>query len=255
MVLQYPAVSIVIATYERLSHLKRCLERVRANVSITHELIVVAGGSDGSAEWLKTQPGVHAIVEKKRQGATRAYNEGFRAARGKYVMWLNDDSYPLPGAIEAAVEMIERPSLGNVGMIAFYHNEDRERNKLDTIEYQGEKYSIYNVRGIPYANFGLLPRELLARLGYLDERYYFCAWDPDLSLKVQREAGLQVVGCRQALIHHDEVHDERKLGDSAAADEDNRKLFAKWQLPEKFSYGDPAPAYRAMVRQMALAES
>jgi hypothetical protein len=40
-------------------------------------------------------------------------------------------------------------------------------------------------------NFGLLRRALLERLGYLDERYYFCAWDPDLSLKVQREAGLK----------------------------------------------------------------
>lgn len=222
---------------------------------IAHELIVVAGGGDGTADWLKTQRDVRVIIENERQGATRAYNQGFRAARGTYVMWLNDDSYPLPGAVEAAVEMIERPGLHNVGMIAFYHNEDRKRNKLDTVEYGGEAYSVYNVRGTPYANFGLLPRELLARLNYLDERYYFCGWDPDLSLKVQREAGLQVVGCRRALIHHAEVHDERKLGDSEAAEEDNRKLFAKWRLPEKFTYGDPAPAYRALIRQMALAES
>ena len=106
----------------------------------------------------------------------------------------------------------------------------------------GEAYSIYNVRGYPYANFGLLRRELIERLGYLDERYYFCAWDPDLALKVQLEAGLKVVGCRESLVHHEQLIDERKSADMAAIDRDNGKLFGKWGLPPKFGYPDPAPA-------------
>lgn len=249
-----PTVSIVVATYNRLERLKRCLAGVRENVAIPHEVIVVGGGAgDGTEEWLDTQPEVRFIRETRREGATRAYNKGFRAARGRYVMWLNDDAYPLPGAVEAAVRTIERPDLADVGMIAFYHNLDREWNRLDSVEHEGLIYSVYNVRGVPYANFGLLRRELLERLGYLDERYYFCAWDPDLSLKVQREAGLGVVGCRQALVYHEELIDERKTEDLAIVDEDNAKLFAKWNLPEKFSYPDPAPAYQRMLRERGLA--
>jgi len=232
-----PLVSIVIATYHRLGSLKRCLEGVRAHVAIAHEIVVVGGSAgDGTEEWLEAQADVRFIREPQREGATKAYNRGFRAARGQYVMlW-----------------MLERPDLADVGMIAFYHNLDREWNRLDSVEHDGITYSIYNVRGVPYANFGLLRRELLERLGFLDERYYFCAWDPDLSLKVQREAGLKVVGCREALIYHEELIDERKTQDLSAVDEDNAKLFAKWSLPEKFSYPDPVPAYQQMLRARKL---
>ncbi len=248
-----PIVSIVIATYDRCNRLGRCIAAIRQNVRPDHETIVVGGGSgDGTEEWAAAQPDIRFIRETRREGATRAYNKGFRAAIGRYVMWLNDDSYPLAGSLEAAVHMIERPDLADVGMIAFYHNLDRTWNRLDSIEHQGTTYSIYNVRGTPYANFGLLRRDLLERLGWLDEGYYFCAWDPDLSLKVQREAKLEVIGCRQALVYHEELIDDRKEQDKAVIDEDNNKLFAKWNLPEKFSYPDPAPEYQRMLTDRGL---
>jgi len=247
-----PVVSIVIATYSRLERLKKCIAAVRTNVALPKEIVVVGGGDDGTAAWLVTQADVRFTHETTREGATKAYNKGFRAARGKYVMWLNDDSFPLPGAVEAAARMIARPDMADVGMIAFYHNEKRAWNRLDEFERDGERFAIYNVRGFPYANFGLLRRELLEQVGYLDERYYFCGWDPDLALKVQREAGLKVVGCRQALVQHEEFADSRKQADLAVMETDNAKLFAKWRLPEKFSYPDPAPAYREMARRMAL---
>ncbi|MBN1488769.1 MAG: glycosyltransferase family 2 protein [Phycisphaerae bacterium] len=250
-----PVVSIVVATYNRCDRLRRCCEQTAANVGIPFELIVVDGGSsDGTREWLAGRggPDFRVILEPQREGATRAFNKGFRAARGRYVMWLNDDSVPLSGSVEAAVAMIERPDLADVGMVALYHNHDRKWNRLDTIERDGVSYSVYNVRGVVYANFGLLRRELLERLGYLDERYYFCAWDPDLSLKVQREAGLKVVGCREAIVFHEELIDERKSADTAIIEADNEKLFQKWQLPPKFSYPDPAPAYREMLETRNL---
>lgn len=249
-----PVVSIVIATYGRCERLKRCIAAIRENVSPPNEIVVVGGGAnDGTEEWLERQPDVHFIRETRREGATRAYNKGFRAATGSYVMWLNDDSYPLPGAVEAAIRMIEQPANSDVGMVAFYHNFDRQWNRLDSVEHNGVVYSIFNVRGIPYANFGLLRRELLERLGYLDERYYFCAWDPDLSLKVQREAGQKVLGCREAMVYHEELLDERKREDMAIISADNEKLFAKWKLPERLSYPDPAPAYQRMIRDRLLA--
>jgi len=251
-----PLVSIVLGTYNRRDRLIRCINGIRANVTLSHETIVVGGAApDGTTEWCRAQPDLRFIEETQREGATKAYNKGFRAARGQYVMWLNDDAVPLPGSIEAAVAMIERPDLADVGMVAFYHNFDRERNRLDSLVHDGMTYSLYNVRGLPYANFGLLRRDLLVRLGYLDERYYFCAWDPDLSLKVQIEAGLKVVGCRAALVYHEELMDERKTADLTIADRDNALFFEKWRLPEKFSYPDPAPAYQALLRDRALTTS
>ena len=36
-------------------------------------------------------------------------------------------------------------------------------------------------------------------------------------------------------------------------DADNAKLFAKWSLPEKFSYPDPAPGYQKRAKELAIA--
>jgi GT2 family glycosyltransferase len=253
-------VSIVVPTFNRSEQLRRCIDKIRRNVPHPHEVIVVDGGStDGTREWLQTQGDsfeaqdkLRVILEAKREGAVAAFNKGFRAATGYYVMWLNDDAYPLPGAVEAAVAMMERPDLTDVGMVAFYHNWHSERNVLDRVEHDGVSYELCHVRGYPYANFGLIRRELLTRIGYADDRFYFFGFDPDLSLKVQINEGLKVIGCRQALIHHDEHHDERKLSDLAAGQEDNAKLFAKWNLPERDAYPDPAPAYRRMLLEHGL---
>jgi len=137
-------------------------------------------------------------------------------------------------------------------MVAFYHNWHSERNVLDRVERAGVSYELCHVRGYPYANFGLMRRSLLERIGYADDRFYFFGFDPDLSLKVQINEGLKVIGCRQALVHHDEHHDERKLSDFAAGQEDNAKLFAKWKLPPPGGYSDPSPGYRKMIVERGL---
>ncbi len=246
-------VSIVVPTCGRLDRLKRCVGVLRESVTAPTEIVIVDGDSqDGTRAWLAGQTDLRVILEPRREGAVRAFNRGFRAATGHYVMWLNDDAYPLPGAVEAAVETLERPDLGDVGMVAFYHNWNRERNVLDSVQHQGQRFAVYSVRGYPYANFGLLRRDLLERVGFADERYYFFAFDPDLSLKIQLEAGMKVIGCRRALIHHDEHHDERKVSDLTPGEEDNAKLFAKWDLPARDSYPDPGPAYREMLRRRNL---
>jgi len=53
-------------------------------------------------------------------------------------------------------------------------------------------------------------------------------------------------------VYHEELIDERKNGDLENGEEDNRKLFSKWQLPAKNSYADPAPAYQKMLRERGL---
>lgn len=248
-----PIVSIVVPTFNRVERLRNCVDAIRRHVAGSCEIIVVDGGSDdGSRDWLGCQPDIRAILEPEREGAVRAFNKGFRAASAEYVMWLNDDAQLLPGSVAAAIEMIERPDLTDVGMVAFYHNWHHERNVLDRVEHDGETFELCHVRGYPYANFGLLRRELLERVGFADERFYFFGFDPDLSLKIQIDEGLKVIGCRRAFVRHEEHHDERKVGDLAVGDTDNQKLFAKWKLPEAGGYPDPAPAYRTMLEQRGL---
>jgi GT2 family glycosyltransferase len=245
--------SIVIPTYNRHARLVRAVDKIRQNARDIGEIIVVDGGStDGTREWLAQQQDLKVILEEAREGAVRAFNKGFRAATGEFVCWLNDDAYPLPDALPAALEFLRDREQADVGMVALYHNDHELRNILDEVEHAGTRYHICHVRGYPYANFGLLRRTLLERVGYWDERFYFFGADPDLALTIQLDVGLKVLGCRDALIHHDEDHDERKLEDLPTGTADNDLLFAKWRLPEPGTYPDPCPGYQELLRTRGL---
>jgi GT2 family glycosyltransferase len=250
-------VSIVIATYQRLSRLQRCIEHIRSGLRVPYEIVVVDGGSgDGTAEWVRGQADIRLHVERDRGGCCRAYNLGFRLACGSHVMWLNDDAWPLPGAIDAALALLQRPDMRDVGLVAFYHNHRQPWNELHGIDRGGQRFGVLHVRGLPYANFGLLRRSLLEQIGFLDGRYVFCGWDPDLSLKVQREAELRVIGAPAALVYHEELIDERKQHDAdTLRQRDNERLFAKWALPEKGAFPDPRPAYLRLIEERGLVET
>lgn len=249
-----PLLSIVLGTYERFARLRRCIEGVRRGTRVDYELVVVDGGSvDGSVEWLRQQPDVRLFVEEDRGGCCKAYDWGFRMARGRYVTWLNDDSYPLEGAFGEAIGVLERDDMGDVGMVSLYHTHDDPWNELHGFDEGGTRYRVMHVRGLPYANFGLLRREVLESVGYLDTAYYFCGWDPDLSLKVQLEAGLKLVSTPLAKVWHEEVLDERKQSDAGTVrTRDNERLFAKWGLPGKGAFADPRPGYRALLESRGL---
>lgn len=246
--------SIVIATYRRLARLRLCVEKVRQNVRTPRELIIVDGGSDdGTREWLAEQPDVRTHIEESRGGCCRAYDIGLRMARGEWVMWLNDDAHPLEGAAENAIALLERDDMRDVGLVAFYHNHSQPWNELHGVEHDGARYGVLHVRGTPFANFGLLRRVLLEQVGFLDPGYRFCAWDPDLSLKVQRQAGLKVLGNPAALVYHEEFVDARKAEDAGEVrTRDNERLFAKWDLPPKGCFPDPRPAYLERLRSRGL---
>lgn len=249
-----PRVSIVIATYQRLDRLKRCLAGIRQNVRPRHEIVVVDGGStDGSIEWLAQQPGLRLHVERERGGCCKAYNIGLRMACAPFVMWLNDDAVPQAGAVEAALDAYESPGACDVGIVAFYHNHTQPWNEIHGYDWNGSRYGVLHVRGYPYANFGLLRRSLLEQVGFLDSGYHFCAWDPDLSLKVQREAGLKVLGVPAARVYHEELVDERKQHDAdTRRDADNQRLFHKWALPARGAFADPRAGYAALLAERGL---
>ncbi len=225
-----PLVSIVIPTFRRPEALARCLSSVRANVPMSHEVICVTVAGDKPTEAIVATSGVRHIRQAERLGFVRAANAGFRAATGRWLLQLNDDCRLLPHSVGNAIRFLSVPAHATVGQAAFFHDTPVTRNVYQQIDLDGRTFRVLHVRGLCYANFGLVRRSLAERLGHFDERYRMYGADPDFSLKIWHEAAMEVRPCPGALVEHDELVDERSAEERPGQHDDNAALFLKWGL-------------------------
>ncbi len=111
-------ISINILSYNRKDELRNTLSKVIEQDYKNIEVIVVDNAStDGAAEMIKQEfPSVHLIRLKKNVGIA-GWNEGFKIAKGKYVLVLDDDSYPENGTILRGVKEFNENQ--NLAIVAF----------------------------------------------------------------------------------------------------------------------------------------
>jgi len=240
--------SIVLPTCNRAVLLEKCIAAIEAQTRCNHEIIVVDGASVDRTQSVlaeaKHDMGDRLVIirEENREGFVKAANKGFKAARGKYLTWLNDDTRPLSGALDRAIGQLETES-ADVGFVAMFHRWNSARCIAYETWHAGKVYRLCHVRGTLYANFPIGLKSTFEKLDYFDERYYLNAADPDLSLKAWT-AGMKIVPAYSAVIEHDEIEDIRRAADSRQADDDNSKLFAKWNLPSRNPfYNDFDPSH------------
>jgi glycosyltransferase involved in cell wall biosynthesis len=125
-----PAVSVVVATYNRVELLSRCLDSLLAQTlsQSEFEIIVVDNNStDGTAEFAKRIAEQHSCVRyvhESQQGVSPARNRGCREARGTYVAFIDDDAIADVDWVERALDCFRtvRPRPQAVGgpILALY---------------------------------------------------------------------------------------------------------------------------------------
>lgn len=236
-ILRMLELSIILPTCNRAALLEKALASLESGVRCSHEIIVVDGASNDHTNDVLSHAAramgdrLCVIRETQREGFVRAANKGFRVARGRYMTWLNDDARPLNGALDLAIQQMESAE-PDVAFVAMFHRWHSLKNVAYETDHRGRTYRLCHVRGTLYANFPIGKRETYEKLNYFDERYFVCAADPDLSLKAWH-AGMKTVPAYGSLIDHDEILDDRRNSDSKFAEQDNQKLFDKWDLPAK----------------------
>jgi GT2 family glycosyltransferase len=84
--------SIVIATHNRLSLLKECIESIVKSDFDDYEVIIAHSGiQEGTEEFIKTCPSHFKYLKCKEKGAAKQRNEGVEIAVGKWIVFLDDD--------------------------------------------------------------------------------------------------------------------------------------------------------------------
>lgn len=97
-----PRVSVVVTTHNRLQWLKQCVESVKCQQGVSWELIVIDdASSDQTWSWLRditsSQVQTYHFEENCERCKTR--NQGLSMAKGRYVMFLDDDDWLWPDAL------------------------------------------------------------------------------------------------------------------------------------------------------------
>ena len=109
-----PTVSVVLCTYNRGDSLGRTIETVLAEAVDDLELVIVDDGStDGTAEVLgRLHDRRVRVVHRPNGGLSAARNSGLAAARGDWVVFLDDDDIPAPGWLAALTAWADDDAVG-----------------------------------------------------------------------------------------------------------------------------------------------
>lgn len=266
-----PQVSIVIPVYNQIHYTYACLVSILEHTQdVTYEVIIADDVStDATAELSSFAENLVICRNETNQGFLRNCNQAARAARGRYVMFLNNDTQVTAGWLSSLVRLIESdPAIGMVGSKLVYPDGRlQEAGGIIWSDGSGWNYGRlddpdkpeYNyVKDVDYISGAaiLLSNELWKRIGGFDERFApaYCE-DSDLAFEV-RKAGLRVVyQPLSKVIHFEGISngtDVEGTGLKRYQVENSQKLKVKWADEFKKqceNNGNPDP-FRARERSM-----
>ncbi|HLY75226.1 MAG TPA: glycosyltransferase, partial [Planctomycetota bacterium] len=206
-----PAVSVIIVNFNGGEFTPACLDSIPAGTEV---LVVDNGSKDGSPEAIAEKyPSVQLLRNPSNFGFARAVNQGIAASSGRYVCLLNNDARLSPGALSTLMAYMDAHP--GVGMTApqLLHEDGRKQHSFDNFpslataflnksllrlfapgSYPSKKQEISEPREVESVIGAcmMVRRDVIDRIGPLDERYFLFLEETDWCLRCRR-AGYGVV--------------------------------------------------------------
>lgn len=198
-----PALSIIIVSFNTKDFLYRCLESLDFNDEI---IIVDNDSTDDSVQTINSFKfkNLKIIVNKNNLGFAKAVNQGLKQAKGDYLLLLNSDIIVKPDSINKLIEFTEKHSEAGVVSGKLLNPDNSFQGScfyLPTLlkvmkEFWLKGPSVLSkyvplgknpveVEAVAGAVF-LIPRKVLQKVGFFDERYFMYFEDLDYCRRVQR---------------------------------------------------------------------
>ncbi len=212
-----PVLAIVIPTWNNLPYLRLCIESLRANSRVAHEIVVhVNEGSDGTRAYLERE-GIRFTHSLENVGVCHAVNIAARASTASLVCLLNDDMYCLPRWDE--ILMGRAQSLGSeqyclsgtmiepvfsrnpCAFVADYGTSLETFREADLVRDHGG-FRIADWYGSCFCPL-VMPRTLWQRIGGLSEEFSpGMSSDPDMAMKCWKAGCRIFLGVGESRVYH-----------------------------------------------------
>jgi GT2 family glycosyltransferase len=239
--------SVVVVTFNGLAYTKMCF----ANLLGTgwhpdDELIVIDNCStDGTREYLQELMRVNScarvLLNDENRGFASANNQGLAHATGDVLILLNNDTLTPQGWSDGLTRWLEDASIGMVGPVT---NRTCNEAQIDApyrtygeLEAFAREYTSKHTKESGdlsmLAMFCMaMRRDVLERVGALDEQFEIGMFEDDDYARRVRQAGLRIVCAEDVFVHHFGQGSLGELcvrGDYDRILESNRRRFEqKW---------------------------
>lgn len=218
---QHPELSIITVNYNGQKDTCVMIESLLSHLSFPYELIVVDNGSRINEATIlqKKYPFLRTIRSDENLGFAGGNNVGIKAAKGEFILFLNNDAFVRDGSISRLIEIIkDKPHVGGIspkivfsdpkGGIQFAGytplSKVTLRNRL--IGFREVDNGQYNVpRETPYLHGAamLVRRDAIEKAGLMPELYFLYYEEIDWSLMIRRQ-GYTLEYHPTATIYHNE---------------------------------------------------
>ena len=237
-------VSIIIPVFNQFHFTQACLASLQEHQGTERfEVIVVDDCStDATAEAVPRLPGAVYLRNETNSGFVASCNRGAQAARGKYLVFLNNDTLVTPGWLTALLDTFaEEPRAGIVGSKLVYPDGRlqeaggiiwRDASGWNYGKFDDAKKPEYNyLRDVDYCSAAALmvPKALFEIISGFDSRYapgYY--EDTDLAFKMRQARYKVLYQPLSEVIHYEGATGGTDLNAGAKRHQEiHRSIFAE----------------------------
>lgn len=244
-----PQVSIIIPVYNQFVYTYKCIKSIsKYSKDVTYEIIIADDVSNDGTKCLASYvENLKIVRNEKNLKFLKNCNNASKIARGKYILFLNNDTQVTKNWLSTLVDLIESDkTIGMVGSkLVFPNGLLQEAGGIICSDGSGYNYGKFDdankpqynyIRDVDYISGAaiMLSRELWNEIGGFDELFVpaYCE-DSDLAFEV-RKRGLRVVyQPKSVVIHFEGVSNGTDVNNTSSLKhyqiENNKKLKTKWK--------------------------
>lgn len=213
-----PVVSVILVVWNRADLTLACLTALAQQNDVPTEIVVVDNAStDETSALLSRIGGIRVVSNAENLGFTLSANIGAHAARGEFLLFLNNDAEVTPGSIAQLVATARGPrAIGAVGgKLVFPDGRLQEAGAIIWADGACDAYGRgddptapeYNFeRDVDFCSAALLltPRARFESIGGFDERYQPAYYeDADYCVRLWARGYPVVYQPKAVAIHHE----------------------------------------------------